>query len=77
MYLSIYSELHVTTHSYIPHPVWSVLLCCPRLACLELTACEGMWDAALASILQDNPASLANISRWYCHNMTIIMTMIQ
>ena len=69
MYLSIYLsiELHVTTHSYIPHPVWSVLLCCPRLACLELTACEGMWDAALASLLQDNPGSLANISRWH-HN---------
>ena len=63
IYLSL--ELHVTTHSYIPHPVWSVLLCCPRLACLELTACEGMWDAALASLLQDNPGSLANIVRWH------------
>ena len=58
------SELHVTTHAYIPHSVWSTLLpACPGLACLELTACEGLWDGSLASLLEANPGCLANLTR--------------
>ena len=58
------SELHITTHAYIPYPVWTVLMAsCPSLVCLELTSCEGLWDGSLASTLEANPGCLANLTR--------------
>ena len=60
----MFSELHITTHAYIPQQVWSVLMSsCPGLACLELTSCEGLWDGSLAATLEASPGCLANLTR--------------
>ena len=60
----MFSELHITTHAYIPHQVWSVLMAsCPGLSCLELTSCEGLWDGSLAATMEASPTCLANLTR--------------
>ena len=57
-------ELYINTHAYLPFNVWSILMTqCLNLTCLKMTSCEGLWDGALASLLnRDRKSTRLNSS---------------
>ena len=56
------ADLHISTHSFIPFSVWSVMLSlCTSLSKVDLTNCEGLSDNSLAQILASHPHSLTKL----------------
>ena len=58
------TDLHISTHSFIPMRVWSSLLAtCTSLDKIDLANCEGLNDDSLAQILANNPKSLLRVTK--------------
>jgi len=58
------TDLHISTHSFIPMRVWSSLLAtCTSLDKIDLTNCEGLNDDSLAQILDNNPNGLLKVTK--------------